>query len=70
MDQYEVIAKEQEDAEKKMEEERTAFEEAAKEYGQKKENCDKIRCELSSSLTETGQSLAQNQGNLFKKQSA
>jgi hypothetical protein len=62
MKQHEVIVKEQEDAEKKMELEKTAFEEAAKESTQKKEECDKIRNELSFSFSDAAQSLANNQG--------
>ena len=62
MKQHEVIVKEQEDAEKKMESEKTAFEEAAKECCLKRDECDKIRSELSSSFTDAAQSLAKNQG--------
>jgi len=62
MNQHDIIVKEQEVAEKKMELEKTAFEEAAKECSQKKEECDKIRSELSSSFSDAAQSLAKNQG--------
>jgi hypothetical protein len=62
MNQHDIIVKEQEDAEKKMELEKTAFEEAAKKCAQKKEECDKIRSELSSSFSEAAHSLSNNQG--------
>ena len=62
MNQHDIIVKEQEDAEKKMDLEKTAFEEAAKESTQKKEECDKIRSELSSSFSDAAQSLSNNQG--------
>ena len=62
MKQHEVIVKEQKDAEKKMESEKTTFEEAAKECSQKKKECDQIRSELSSSFSDAAQSLAKNQG--------
>ena len=45
-----------------MELEKNAFEQAAADYSRKKENCDKIRCELSLTFTYAGLSLAQNQG--------
>jgi len=61
MNQHDIIVKEQEVAEKKMELEKTAFEEAAKECSQKKEECDKICSELSSSFSDAAQSLAKNQ---------
>ena len=65
MNQHDIIVKEQEVAEKKMELEKTAFEEAAKECSQKKEECVKIRSELSSSFSDAAQSLAKNQGELI-----
>lgn len=61
MTQHVLIVKEQEEAEKKMELEKTAFQEAVKECTKKKEECDKIRSELSSSFSDAAQSLGKNQ---------
>ena len=65
MNQHEVLINEQQEAKEKLESEETAYEQAAADYCKKKESCDKLRSELSSSLTETGEALERNQGKLI-----
>jgi hypothetical protein len=62
MDKHQKMIREEEEAEKKMESEKTTFEKSKTEFAREEERRDEIQSELSSSLSDVGQSLAKKEG--------
>ena len=62
MDEHQRMIREEGEAEQKMESEKKIYEKSETEFAREEEKRDEIQSELSSSLTDVGQSLATKEG--------